>query len=254
MALLGWLALVPLLLFGLVGTAVAIKLLLLARRTKQLPEFSISMSALLLGTLGLPLAVAGRSPANFNTPLGSVLFAAGMFFACAGLQFTFIFCWNVFRRDAKWARALVVVSAFAFMAVWTSMMVFGIGGADAAAAQAQIFPYAIMMIVLQISGAVWSASESFIYWNMQRRRLRLGLASPVVVQRFMLWGVSNLATVFLGSVMIMSLLSGKMIMRDPLSLVVLGVIGTVLSVTWGISFFPPKAYVRWVESGHETAA
>ena len=79
-------------------------------------------------------------------------------------------------------------------------------------------------------------------------RLRLGLANPIVVQRFLWWGLSNLATVILGATLIACLLQGKMILRDPFALFILNMAGTVLSFTWGLSFFPPKFYVRWVEA------
>ncbi|MBW2291883.1 MAG: hypothetical protein JRG94_06185, partial [Deltaproteobacteria bacterium] len=136
----------------------------------------------------------------------------------------------------------------AFLAVWGLMVTSGIGSADMQTAQAQVRPYAIAIIVLQILGFVWTSAESFRYWGMQKRRLRLGLANPVVVERFLWWALSNLATAILGASLIGTLLSGKMVMRDPFSLFVLNVTGTVLCFTWGLSFFPPKFYVRWVEA------
>lgn len=242
-----WIALIPLISFGLVSTAVAIKLLLLARRTREIPEIAISMSTLLLGAVGIPLAVLGRLPANFGTARGTALFAAGLAFVCLGLHATFIFPWNVFRRDSRWARWFVIAAGIALYSTWCAIVAFGIGGTDVKSAQAQIRPYAIALIALQLTGAIWSSAESFRYWGMQKRRLRLGLANPVVVQRFLWWGISNVATVVLGATMILSLLAGKMIMRDPFCLSMMGVMGSVLSVTWALSFFPPKAYIRWVE-------
>jgi len=243
-----WVALLPMMTFGLVSMLVAVKLLLLARRTRQLPELAISLSILLLGTVGIPLAMAGRMPGNFGTARGTLLFAGGLLVICVGLEMSYIFCWYVFRRSNKWARGAVAMSSAAFLAVWGLMVTSGIGSADMQTAQAQVRPYAIAIIVLQIFGFVWSSGESFRYWGMQKRRLRLGLANPVVVERFLWWALSNLATAILGATLIVSLLSGKMVMRDPFSLFVLNVTGTVLCFTWGLSFFPPKFYVRWVEA------
>jgi hypothetical protein len=39
------------------------------------------------------------------------------------------------------------------------------------------------------AAALGIAFESFRYWRMLRRRLRLGLADPVVTNRFLLWGI-----------------------------------------------------------------
>jgi hypothetical protein len=238
----------PIATFGLVSTAVAIKLLLLARRTRQIPELAISLNILLLGTVGLPLAIAGRMPGNFGTARGTVLFAVGMFVVSVGLEMSYIFCWNVFRPGSDWARRAVVASCLAFAAVWILMVTVGSGSTDVATAQAQVRPYAIAIILLQMLGMAWTGAESFRYWGMQRRRLRLGLANPVVVERFLWWSLSNLATVILGATLIACLLQGKMILRDPFSLFILNVTGTVLCFTWGLSFFPPKFYVRWVEA------
>src|SRR5262249_16178730 len=40
----------------------------------------------------------------------------------------------------------------------------------------------------RVSGVVWMSVESFRYGAMLRRRLRLGLADPLVANRFLLWG------------------------------------------------------------------
>ncbi len=246
--MMNFIAMLPIATFGLVSIAVAVKLLLLARRTRQLPELAVSLSILLLGTIGLPLAMAGRMPGNFGTTRGTLLFAAGMFVVCIGLEMSYVFCWRVFRPGSAWARRAVALSSVALLAVWSSMVTFGSGATDVQAAQAQVRPYAIALIGLLMLGAGWSSAESFRYWDMQKRRLRLGLANPLVVQRFLWWGLSNLATVTLGATLIACLLQGKMILRDPFSLLIMNVTGTVLSFTWGLSFFPPKFYLRWVEA------
>jgi hypothetical protein len=244
----------PMLTFGAVSTAVAVKLLLLAHRTRQIPELSISLGILLIGTIGLPMAIVGRMPGNFGTDRGSTLFAIGILIACFGMEMSYVFPWYVFRRTSKWARAVVAGSSAGFVVVWILIVTLGSGATDVQAAQAQVRPYAVALISLQLLGSAWSSAEAFRYWGMQKKRLRLGLANPVVVQRFLWWGVSNLATAILGATMIACLLQGKMVLRDPFALFILNVTGTVLSFTWGLSFFPPRFYVRWVEARAETVA
>lgn len=240
-------AIVPLLMFGLVGTAVAIKLLMLARKTRELPEFAISTSILLMSVIGIPLCAAGRMPGNFGTSHGDMLFALGLFFAALGIEMTYVFCWSVFRRNSAWGRWVLVVSGGALLTIWCLIVTRGLGATELEAAQALIRPYAVALISMLVLASAWSTAEAFRYWGMQRRRLRIGLAEPVVVDRFLWWAISNIATGSLGLTMIAGLLMGKLIMRDPVSLVVLGVVGTVLTITWGLSFFPPKVYLRWVE-------
>ena len=45
------------------------------------------------------------------------------------------------------------------------------------------------------------------------------------------------------------LLAGRAVLVDPLALGTLALIGTVMSVTWYLTFFPPAAYLRWVGLG-----
>ncbi|MCP5040520.1 MAG: hypothetical protein GY944_05780 [bacterium] len=243
-----WIALLPIGTFGLMSTAVAVKLLLLARRTRGFPEFAISMNILLLAAVGLPLAITGRNATHFGTTKGAVLFAVGMFFVCVGLQMTNLFTWYVFRRSQPWARGVAVVSSVAFMVLWLSMVTWGLGSTEIKVAQAQVKPFAVTLIAMQMLSAIWAGAESFRYWGMQKRRLRLGLANPVVVERFLWWGLSHFASLFLALTLINSLLSGNLVLRDPFALVVLNIVGTVLVFTWGLSFFPPKFYVRRVEA------
>ncbi len=243
-----WLALLPMGTFGLLSGAVAIKLLLLARRTRQFPEFAISMNVLLMAAVGVPLAVAGRSPQNFGTDKGAILFAAGLFFVCLGLQMSFLFCWYVFRRHEAWARWVVVATGFIFASVWVGMLMFGLDATEMKAAHAQIKPFASSIITMQMFSAAWVSFESFRYWGMQRRRLRLDLADPVVVERFLLWGLSNFGAVLLGATLLQSLLRGNLVLRDPFALMALSILGTAMVFTQGLSFFPPKFYVRWVNA------
>lgn len=241
-------SLIPLMTFGLVSTAVAIKLLLLARRTRQIPELSISLGVLLIGALGLPIAIVSRSPAFRDTALGTTLFATGLLMICVGHEMTYLFCWNVFRRNSKWARAAVASSSGMFLVGWFMLVQLINGGGEPTAIQAATVPYAVLIITLQVMGTSWSGAESYRYWGMQKRRLKLGLANPLVVERFLWWSLSNLATASLGLTLIACTLLGRNILTDPLSLMIMNVTGTVLSITWGLSFFPPKVYVRWVET------
>ena len=246
-SLVQWIALVPLVAFGTVSMVVAVKLMLLARRTRQLPEFAISLGLLLLGVVGAPLCALGRMPGNFGTTRGSILFAAGLFVASMGIESTWVFCWSVFRRKDLRARWLLAGSSAVLFVNWSFVASLDSTGLDLNGAQAQIRPYAIVLIGVLMLGAAWSGIESYQYWGMQKKRLKLGLASPMIVERFFWWTLANVAMFLLSGTMIAGLLAGRMLMRDPLSLAILSISGSVLAMTFYLSFIPPKVYVRWVE-------
>jgi len=50
-----------------------------------------------------------------------------------------------------------------------------------------------MKVLLGLVPMSWAGFESIRYYKMQSRRLLLGLADPIVTDRFRLWGLSMLA-------------------------------------------------------------
>ena len=90
-----------------VGLAVGLRLLLLARKTRRLPETLLGFSLLFLTVLGLGLMMVSRRPEVFSTLLGDVTFPLGMGFLTLGVWLLLSFTRRVFRPDAMWARILV---------------------------------------------------------------------------------------------------------------------------------------------------
>ena len=108
------------------------------------------------------------------------------------------------------------------------------------------------------------AVESFRYWLMLRRRLRLGLADPVVTNRFLLWAVfatgstlnyvADLASRSLywwayGTVQPVPAHLAAMV--GP-TIIVTMILGAVSAVTLFLTFFPTPAYRRWIEARSST--
>lgn len=109
---------------------------------------------------------------------------------------------------------------------------------------------------------LWVSVESFRYWILLRRRLRLGLADPVVTNRFFLWAVWA-AAVFLN-------LSSDLVARvayavsagttqgevvaeiaAPLVMVTIPVtmaLGAISAVTLFLTFFATEGYRHWLEA------
>jgi hypothetical protein len=102
------------------------------------------------------------------------------------------------------------------------------------------------------------AFESFRYWLQLRRRQRLGLADPVVTDRFLLWSiwaacatlnlVADLASrslywLFFGTVEPVAEHLAALVVP---TIIVTMVLGVVSAVTLFLTFFPTPAYQRWV--------
>ena len=87
-----------------------------------------------------------------------------------------------------------------------------------------------------------------------RRRLRLGLADPVVVNRFLLWATMALA-VFTGIVLnTVALAMHVDILKSPLVLFGSSCTGLTQAVMLFLAFLPPRAYLAWVRSRAPLAA
>jgi hypothetical protein len=110
---------------------------------------------------------------------------------------------------------------------------------------------------------LWVSIESFRYYLLLRRRLRLGLADPVLANRFLLWAIWA-AAVFLNlsadpaarlAYAISAGMGGGELSAEiaaPIVLVTISVtmaLGAVSAVTLFLTFFATESYRRWVESG-----
>jgi hypothetical protein len=100
-----------------------------------------------------------------------------------------LFVLRVFRPDAAWAKALAGTLA---LSLWAGLLVGALGGSfrvDNTGTPAWWFEYAVVWTY-----PVWSSLESFRYWRLMRRREALGVADPLVTNRFLLWGTGSAFT------------------------------------------------------------
>jgi hypothetical protein len=96
------------------------------------------------------------------------------------------------------------------------------------------------------------AAESLRYHGLLRRRLALGLTDPVVVNRFLVWGVGAAATCAMVTLLLGLYLNGMTAMKNSLvASVVITASGLLFAVVPCLTFAPPGAYLRWVEKRAE---
>jgi len=229
---------------GALGVLVGVRLLLLARQTRQLPELSMGTGLLCVAVLGIPVCAAGRTPGLVATPLGDAIFGAGLAIALFGIGLLYVFTWRVFRPLAGWARALVVLVFASLGVAWIGLMVASSRGATLAEILPRTRPWGIAMVAQTAGAFAWTGIESLVYRARLQRRLALGLADPVLVNRFLLWGASALAAVALCAVVVASMLLGRAPLGDPMARIAMGAASAVVSLSWYLAFLPPERYVR----------
>jgi hypothetical protein len=229
--------------FFVVSLVIGVRLLLLARRTGEIPELLIGLAVLGIGPLGfglsmLAFATLGRSTITSATLQGSAFVAI---FIGAAAQYLFVWC--VFRRQAAWVRPLVyaattlLATAYAADILENGLVNRQYGGV-----------WFWSSVVLRLLVMAWSSAESLLYWSRMRRRLRLGLADPVVTNRFLLWGVGSGAA-FFGSALgvTVAALTGMSANQIPSLNLIVSLHGLVAAIAMWFAFQPPAFYRRFIE-------
>ncbi len=249
------------------GIVLVVALRLLRRSDFSLgaPELWLGFYFLLSSFLGMGLSCfvyASLAYPSISLPYG-VLWAchAGfLIFWSAGNACIYVFTWCVFRPDSRWAR-LLARGGIAVM----------LGGLVGVAITESFKPRDVNGLWYWISFSartgvmLWLAIESFRYWGLMRRRLRLGLADPVLTNRFLLWGVWA-GTVFLMgqadpvarvwyALKVGTSTGGPMNpeMARPIVAALVSatsILGIIVALMLLLTFFPTAGYRRWLEGRH----
>lgn len=246
-------ALTPLAALGVVATSVGVRLLLLAHRTRGLPEFAMGLGLVLLAFVGAPFSALGRAPALHGSGLDTAAWALGQTGVCAGLSLFFVFTWSVFHRHQRWARIATGVAIAALVGIGAGMIRANLGDASLVEKVTRTRPWALAIEGMMMLAFGWTAVSSLRYWRDMRRRVRLGIGDAVIANRFLLWGVGGAATAAIGSVLVPCQLADLVVIQHPLPLTVMAVMGGVVSVFWTLAFFAPEPYQRWIQARAERA-
>jgi hypothetical protein len=235
---------------SLVASAVlGFRLLRLARRTGELPELIIGSAFLGAGVVGYVLMLIGAGGAQvMPAELALRFFLAGYLAISGGVVLTYLFVWRVFRPSSKLARVFVGI-------VCPVVAVTGLPFALPTLGNVNEQPHGLAMVVFWVGHAVrigsgaWGALEAGHYYLAMRKRLRLGLAEPVVANRIALWGVASLGAVMsFASTAVANASNGSMedVMSPGQILLISSVTLAVATCQW-LAFLPPRWYLAWVE-------
>jgi len=224
-----------------------IRLLRLSSRTRRLPEFAMGMSFLIGGVFGFLFILIGNPAAGvgFSAASGEFLFRMGVSLLGVGICFTYVFVWQTFRPRSAVARkftiAAIVCILASLWAVWTSSI-----------EEALMSPIHNAGEMVRLGGMLWGCGEALHYYTAMRRRLALGLADPVVTNRFFLWGIAMGAGVMATLVGAFMTLSG-IVDPDAWPYLFLGIFAAISPAAQWLAFFPPRAYRGWI-MGHAQEA
>jgi hypothetical protein len=225
--------------FLLASAVLGVRLLLLARRTRELPELAIAVAFLAAGVVGYGLMVIcmvlHAVPEDVARPLRFV-YVLGL--DAGGLAVAW-FVRRVFRNGTSWAGWLFAVIAAVFAAGFVGTTLSPPSPAGEAPKAFAFWPNTIGSVACY----AWASFEAGRYYTLMRRRVRLGLADPIVTHRLLLWSVAAGTTVTTSLLFVAArFLEGGRPRPDMLvATYLLLIVGA--GANW-LVFFPPSAYTR----------
>jgi len=230
--------------FVVVGTLVGVRMLLLARRTRDVPELLLGAGLTSLTFVTIPAIGLSLGARVGSTAFQTTLFGVGLVPVAGFAMCLYAFTARVFRPDAAWARA----------SIWAAGILSGVGIAGTISARVSAWEvdgvvgahWTAWLVAPFLLAMAWTGIESLLYASRLRRRLALGLADPVVCNRFLLWAIGNLTAVA-GTVLIpISLALGWRVVSHPVPMLGIAIAGLALSASWSLAFMPPVGYLRWI--------
>ena len=236
--------------FFVVALVVGVRVLLLAWLTRELPELLMGIGVLGIGPVGFGLLVVAQQlqashPLAFQVMVGTASVAISF-----GVLAKFAFNWRVYHPTSALVRAVVISGGLLlFGTVLYSGVAFGFTDVG------PLTPQALIRSWLQAGCLLWGAGESFAYWVKMRRRVRIGLADPVVANRFLMWAVGAFAAGWGTAVGIVGqMVTGVEMLRSPWITASSSLHGLVAAVAIALAFVPPRSYLRYIRSRAEPEA
>jgi len=241
-----------LLLFVVTVSVVGVRMLLLARRTRGRHELLMGAGMILIGAIGFP----GSTLSGFGRPVGEMSIPLWFLFTSVtqvGLLLIYAFTWQVFRPNERWGKAVVVSGGLLMFAGLVTSAIALVGAAPDASSTL-VARGGMFVGMAGYSGCfLWSAIEGFVHHRSAKRRLAIGLADPVVVNRFLLWGFFGVAATAINVSSFIGNAIGVDPSTSPLVLVPMGVLGFAASVAMYLAFLPPAAYLARVRASFASA-
>lgn len=244
-AVAGSLYLVSTVAFCLFCLVIGVRLQLLARRTGGRPERLLGLGLGLTGGLGygILIAVSLARQAVGNAPAPALTFWGlfGKAIHDVGVLVMLGFILSVFRPGVAWARALAGAMAAVLVVGYVGNALTG----GFSRLEVQGFWYWLGFSAIG-TYPMWAAAEAFRYHGLMRKRRAIGLADPIVVNRFLLWGVASLFSVAAIWTISLPAILGLPIQEQqrlaPVSMSVTAVWGIGAISAYWLTFFPPAWY------------
>jgi len=239
----------PILVFLLL-VAPGVRLLTLATRTRERPEFWGGLY-FIGASIGLPMRLVGSALYATRPELADTFNTIGHLSFAAGTIAMMIFTLHVFHPQSSRARIFAAVTIATIVATSIHTLWGGFTSIENSYSM-------VMTNFTRLIPTSWAFYESLRYYVSMRRRQALDLADPIVTNRFLLWSIWTgavtllpLIALLLRTIGILSLgnesyntgLHAQIISNILTGVRVLFVIiAPIAAVALSLSFFAPRLY------------
>jgi hypothetical protein len=230
-----------------VGVVLSLRLIVLGLRTGELPPLLVAVALLLLGPISVTLAVLAVRSATDEPELSHLLGSGAGAASPLGVSCAALVTAVVFRQGSRlgWLATCALIAAMCICVIGTAVS----GGVDLRRTPTG---FRLGYQTLQLGTILWASLEALITWRILRRRIRLGLANPLVVNRIALWGLASGAAAIGMAIGYLATFFGLhyagAIVEIPIA-----VLGLVAAAALWLSFLPPSRYEAWVLRRHPEA-
>jgi len=225
--------------FAVAGLATGAQLVRMARSEEGLGVHALAAAALFVGAASQVLMPVGHA---LGPGAGAPVAVAGEVLLRVAVAGLWIFLWRVFRpgSPAMGALALAGVAGLVATGAWDVLAQPDITRYDASLPAAHVSQLALALPF------AWSAVETGVAHARARRRLAVGLADPLVCDRFRLWCLATALLTgicALGAAAGMADGAGRAELTAALS-AVRGLVYLPLAACVWLGMFPPAWYRR----------
>ncbi|MBS1105692.1 MAG: hypothetical protein H6Q91_1194 [Deltaproteobacteria bacterium] len=237
------LALPGFLAFFFVSLWVGVRMLAQWGRTRALPELLLGLGVLGIGPVGFGLVMLAAVAGAHQPDAPSLLAGLSALAVGGGAAAKAIFNWKIYHPSSRAAAAI----AFASVALLVVAIV-GDARSTGFAPAAWMQPgWILVRQGVQVGVLLWGSCEALRWWLRMRRRLRIGIADPLVANRFLLWGIGA-GMAGSGSLigMLVGLAYGQPMNELPLLTLVLSICGLVAAVALWLAFAAPEWWKLWI--------
>jgi hypothetical protein len=230
--------------FALIVGLLGLHMLVAAARHRALPELWIGLF-FVWSAIGSELALRGI--AGDMDPLRAAEFMhAGAPILTLSTLCAYGFTYSVFRRGEPWARGVVVLGvSLAAWGTWVQLHAAN-GAPDVSGLRAEF-------LVGRFACFAWGTYEATRAYTMARRRLAFGLADPVVVNRFLLFGIWFGVMGVMPMTLALARLYGGVDAQTVVNLIGPKIVALIMAVALILTFFPPRRYLAWVVASSKEA-